>query len=169
MVNNKQILIIVSIALVMYFLFQDSNGTKETLLCTSKEPTTFSESKITTILNSALNKSGFVNTDIIAVDSFFRNFTGIGYCDQLNNTGECENNKGIWLFSINDIPSDLKYPSNSQISRNYKGVTYHILGNSDSPNGIYFNEEKDIFIVFSGQDNDNIIEGYIDEYYNCTN
>jgi len=164
---NGNIIIIAVVAIVMFMYLSDGTK-KEISLCSSNEPmnASFKEGELLSVVKEGVNETG----PFIEIDATYLNYTGVGFCKEINSTGECFNNKGIWAFNVDTMPSSLSFSSKSPNVRFYKGIPYFVLGKTitSEPNGIYYNDEKNIFIIYSAQQNDNIIKAYIDKFYNCT-
>lgn len=156
--------VVVMVGIIVAVLFFLTNGDKkEATDCISIEPegATFLNSEIIGMLED-LNY-----TDIINFRANYENYTGYGYCEESNQSNVCVKSRGIWIFNLDELPKNIK-ESNTD---SYKGIGYKLIGRKDveaDPNGIYFNPEKSIFIIFSAQEDNKIIEAYIDKYYECS-
>ena len=182
--QQKQLFWIIAIVVVI-FIF--SNGgflgaAGET--CVSNEPTDitdFEEAVLKDVLLTALSKTD--NTVTLQDILFFEGSTATSevkvVCGQEGNTDSCSETEMLLVLDGGDSEGDVDFQfiknaltSGDFISRTYKGVTYYLDPTAtvqNDPNGAYFIEQgTELWISFSAQVNDNIIKGYIDNFYTCT-
>lgn len=182
----KWIWIILIAVVVLFFIggnfnFLGSTHEWEGQTCTSSEPTTLEGFNVGTLNTILVEGVGAEANKLILLEGTTATSECKAVCEEEgDNTRICVESKMLVVCDGGNMEGDIDYPtlknivltSNELVERTYKGVTYYVnpsAGINDDPNGIYFVEQgTELWIQFSAQVKDGIIEKYIDTFYTCT-